>query len=66
MKEKAIVWLKAVSIRVIKTIAETAIGMIPVAIRIQDIGWSDILSVSATAGLLTILFALKGLPEVKE
>ena len=65
MKEKTIAWLKAVAIRVIKTMAETAIGMIPVMVRIQDVDWVDILSVSATAGAITVLFALKGLPEVK-
>ena len=66
MKEKTLIWLKAVGVRVVKTMAESALAMIPVAIRIQDVDWLDILSVSATAGIITVLFALKGLPEVEK
>ena len=67
MKEKIIKWLKAASIRTVKTMAETAIALIGTnTIGITEVDWVGVLSACALAGVVTILICIKGLPEVKE
>ena len=44
--------------RVIATMCETAIAMIPVTSMISDVDWKTILGVSATAGVLALLKAM--------
>ena len=50
-------WLKAALIRAIKTVAQTAV---------LEADWVAVASVSAMAGVVSILTSLAGLPEVKE
>lgn len=58
---------KAAGIRAIKTICQTAAAMIPTSMAITQIGWLEILEVSLTAGVLSILTSIAtGLPEVEE
>lgn len=59
-------WLKAALIRAIKTMAQTAVGMIAVGAALTDVNWLYIGSVSLTAGILSILTSLAGLPEVEQ
>lgn len=59
-------WLKAALVRAIKTIAQTAVGMIAVGAALTDVNWLYIGSVSLTAGILSILTSLAGLPEVEQ
>lgn len=60
-------WLKATSIRTIKTMAEMAIALIGTnAIGLTDVDWLGVLSGCALAGIVTILTCIKGLPELKE
>lgn len=59
-------WLKAALIRAIKTIAQTAVGMIAVGAALTDVNWLYVGSVSLTAGILSILTSLAGLPEVEQ
>ena len=67
MKEKFLKWLKATSIRTIKTMAEMAIALIGTnVIGITDVDWIGVLSGCALAGVVTILTCIKGLPELKE
>lgn len=66
MKKKIINWLKAVGVRTVKTMAETAIGVIGTnAIGITDVDWLGVLSAVALSGVVTVLFNIKSLPEVK-
>lgn len=59
-------WLKYVGIRVLKTMAETALAMIGTnTIGITDVDWLGILSACALSGVVTILFNIKSLPETK-
>lgn len=58
-------WFKAAFIRAIKTIAQTAVSMITIGQAFFDVGWLSVLSVSATAGIVSILTSIAGLPEVK-
>lgn len=58
-------WIKAAGIRAIKTVAQTAVGLITVGAAINEIDWLFILSVSVVAGILSLLTSIAGLPEVK-
>ena len=64
---KFVVWLKFVGIRVVKTMAETALSLIGTnTIGITDVDWLGLLSACALSGVVTILFNIKSLPEPKE
>lgn len=65
-KEYWIQWMKAAGIRALKTVAQTALGMITVNAALQDINWLTVASVSAVAGIYSILTSIVGLPEVEE
>lgn len=66
-KKKLLNWLKAVGIRVAKTMAETALAVIGTnTIGITEVDWLGLLSACALSGLVTILFNIKSLPESKE
>lgn len=59
-------WLKAASIRAIKTVAQTAVAMIGTSVVVSDVNWTMVLSASLLAGVLSILTSVAGLPEVTE
>lgn len=58
-------WLKAAFVRSLKTMAQTAVSMLTVGQAFIDVNWVNVLSVSAVAGVISILTSLAGLPEVK-
>ena len=66
MKDKNywIRWIKAAGLRSLKTVAQTALGMITVGLAISDIDWIVVLSVSAVAGIYSLLTSIAGIPEV--
>lgn len=68
MKDKAYwaKWAKAAAIRSIKTIAQTALGMITVGLAAEEINWIYVGSVSFVAGVYSLLTSIAGIPEVKE
>lgn len=59
-------WLKAASIRAIKTVAQTAVGIIGASAIISEVNWKVVLSASLLAGITSLLTSIAGLPEVKE
>lgn len=64
MKEKFLKWVKATAIKVVKTMAETALAVIGTgAFGILDVDWLGLLSACALSGVVTILFNIKSLPE---
>ena len=64
-KLKNSTWWKAALIRAIKTIAQTAVGMITVGAAISEINWLHILSVALVAGIVSLLTSIAtDLPEV--
>ena len=63
MNEK---WIKAASIRALKTLAQTAIATIGTSVAIGDVNWVLVASASALAGILSILTSVAGIPEVEE
>lgn len=58
-------WLKAAGIRAIKTAAQTAVATIGTAAVINQVNWLMVVSVSALAGVLSILTSVAGIPEVE-
>lgn len=58
-------WFKAAIIRAVKTMAQTAVSLITVGNLITDLDWVSIISISATAGVVSILTSIAGLPEVE-
>ena len=58
-------WVKAAGIRAIKTMAQTAVSMLTVGQAVLDVNWLNVLSVSAVAGVISMLTSIAGLPEVE-
>ena len=59
-------WAKAAGIRAIKTMAQSALSLITVGNMLTEMNWISILSISATAGIVSILTSIAGLPELKD
>lgn len=59
-------WLKAASVRALKTFAQTAVSMLTVGQAFIDVNWVNVLSVSAVAAVISVLTSVAGLPEVEE
>ena len=58
--KKLLKWLKLVSIRTLKTMAETALAVIGTnTIGITDVDWLGLLSACALSGVVTILLNIK-------
>lgn len=66
MKKNFVKWLKAAGVRAIKTVAQTALAMIPVGITVSEVGWGAVIGTSALAGIISLLTSIAGLPEIKE
>ena len=58
-------WLKCAGIRAVKTMAQTAVSMLTVGQAFFDVNWVSIVGVSITAGIISILTSIAGLPEVE-
>lgn len=58
-------FIKATSVRAIRTICQTAVAMIGTALAISDVDWWMVISASLLAGILSVLTSVAtGLPEV--
>lgn len=58
-------WLKAASVRAIKTMAQAALGIMGTGIFIHDIDWIMVVSASIVAGIASILTSVAGIKEVQ-
>ena len=60
-------WIKAAGIRALKTVAQTAVGMLSGdLLGILDVDWLAVASVAAMAGIVSLLTSVAGLPELDE
>ena len=58
-------WLKAAGIRMLRTAAQVALGMITVGMTITEIDWINVASVSVVAAIYSLLTSvITDLPEV--
>lgn len=58
-------WWKAAGVRAVKTVAQTAVAMLPAAATITAVDWKTVVGTAALAGVASILTSVAGLPEVK-
>ena len=66
MKTDFMKWLKAAGVRAIKTVAQTAVGMLSgEMLGVMEVDWLAIASVSAVAGIVSLLTSVAGLPELQ-
>lgn len=65
MSDKSKRWLKAASVRAIKTMAQTFVATVGTAAIMSEVNWPVVVSASVLAGVLSLATSVAGLPEVK-
>lgn len=58
-------WTKAAAVRAIKTVAQTAVGVIGASTVVSSVNWKVVVSSAVLAGVVSILTSVAGLPEVE-
>lgn len=66
MSNQTKTWLKAAGVRAAKTMAQTAVALLPAAATIAQVDWITVAGTAALAGIASVLTSLAGLPEVKK
>ena len=59
-------WFKAASVRATRTMAQTAVALLPASAMIQNVDWKVVIGTAALAGVASILTSIAGIPEVTE
>lgn len=65
-KAKILAWLHAAGIRAIKTVAQTAVGVIGASAVLTDVDWLVVASAAVLAGVVSLLTSIAGLPELPD
>lgn len=65
-KHNFLKWLRAASVRAVKTVAQAAVAMLPAAASIEQVDWRVVLGTAALAGVTSLLTSVAGLPECRE
>lgn len=65
MKRNWRTWLKAAGIRTIRTMAQTTIATISTSALISEVNWAVVGSTTLLSGILCLLTAIAGLPEIE-
>ena len=65
LSEKSKLWIKAAGVRAVKTVAQSAIGVIGAAAAMGEVNWAMVFSGAALVGIISLLTSIAGLPEVK-
>ena len=58
-------WTKAAAVRAIKTVAQSAVGVIGASTVVSSVDWKVVVSSAVLAGVVSILTSVAGLPEVE-
>lgn len=58
-------WLRCAGVRAVKTMAQTAVGLIGTSLVISDVSWPVVASASVLAGVTSLLTSVAGLPELE-
>lgn len=58
-------WFKKASVRAVKTFAQSVASLITVGAAVSELDWKYIISVSAVAGIYSIVTSVAGIPEVE-
>lgn len=64
MKKNFKQWIKCAGVRAIKTVAQTAVGLIGTSLVFADVNWQVVASASILAGVTSLLTSIAGIPEV--
>ena len=60
-------WFKAAGIRAIRTVAQAAIALLPTTyFTLGSIDWTLTISAALSAGVLSLLTSIAGLPELPD
>lgn len=59
-------WIKAAGVRALKTFAQTAVSLMTVGQAMLEVNWVNVLSVSSTAAIISVMTSIAGLPEIEE
>lgn len=59
-------WIKAASIRAIKTVAQTAVALLGTSTLVTEVDWKVVVCSAALAGIVSLLTSVAGLPELNK
>lgn len=59
-------WWEKAGIRALKTVCQTAVGVIGTSYLMSDVDFTTVVSASLLAGILSLLTSLGGIPEVED
>lgn len=59
-------WIKKAGVRAVKTVAQTAVGVIGTSAAMGAVDWTMVASSAALAGIVSLLTSVAGIPEVEE
>lgn len=59
-------WARCAAVRAVKTVAQTAVGVIGASTVLSAVDWSVVVSSAVLAGILSILTSVAGLPEMED
>lgn len=58
-------WMKKAGVRAVKTMAQTAVALLPASATIRQVDWITVFGTAALAGVTSLLMSLAGLPELQ-
>lgn len=59
-------WIRCALIRATKTFCQSCVSLITVGQLVTELNWVEILGISATAFVVSMLTSVAGLPEVED
>lgn len=59
-------WMKGAAIRAVKTMAQTAVALIPASQMIQQVDWKIVFGTATLSGIVSVLTSVAGIPECEE